>query len=210
MMNFHVYFSFLCLISVLAYTPGPNVLLMIRNGLEYQIKDAVFSIPGILLAILTYALIVALGLSQILMKYPMLYHSIKNLGSIYLIFIGIVGLKNLYLSNQKKQSQKEGEVVCKGNRLKLFTSGYICAITNPKIFVMYLAFFPQFINPNQNPTLQFLVLGFSHVMITTSSMTFYCLLANKAQHFIKKHSTLQLTCTNVILVLFGTLLIFFK
>lgn len=209
-MNFHVYFSFLCLLLVLAYTPGPNVLLMIKNGLQYQVKDAIFSIPGILLAILSYALIVALGLSEILIKYPLLYHSIKNLGSIYLILIGTFGLKNLYLSNQKRKFAKEDEVVCKGNRLKLFVSGYICAITNPKIFVMYLAFFPQFINPNQNPTPQFLILGFSHIMITTSSMTFYCLLANKAQYFIKKHSKLQLTCTNVILVLFGTLLIFFK
>lgn len=211
MINFHIYLSFLCFIFILAYTPGPNVLLMIRNGLEYRIQDALFSVPGIVLAIFTYALLVALGLSHILTQHPTVYSSIKVSGSIYLISNGIFGLKKIYFSREKEKNKpclpsgsNEASTRLKiPPRFKIFTSGYICAVTNPKIFVMYMAFFPQFIDSAQNPRPQFALLGISHMMITTSSMVFYCVLANRAQNFIKKYARLQFTFTNLVLVLFG-------
>lgn len=193
----------MCFIFILAYTPGPNVLLMIRNGLEYKVKDALFSVPGIVLAIFTYATVVALGLSHILTQHPALYSSIKVSGSIYLISTGMLGLKNIYFSKNKETNSSDIKRQKETNRLKIFTSGYVCAVTNPKIFIMYMAFFPQFIDSSQNPKPQFALLGLSHMMITSSAMIFYCVLANRAQNFIKKYSRLQFIFTNLVLVLFG-------
>lgn len=206
MPNPQVYFSFLSLVFILAYTPGPNVLLMVKNGIEYQFKDALCAVPGVALAVLTYAFLVAIGLSQTMIDHPSLFNFIRVSGSCYLIYLGIRSFYKIYfLKNDSKSDDKKIEN--KKNRFNLFTSGYICAITNPKIFVLYLSFFPQFINQDKAPLAQFILLGATHSFVSSTSMVFYCALANRAQNFIRKYSKIQVSITNLIFILLGFFLL---
>lgn len=201
-----VYFSFLGIVFILAYTPGPNVLLMVKNGIEYQFKDALFAVPGVALAVFTYALLVSVGLAQTMIDYPIIFNSIRVSGSCYLIYLGIRSFYKIYfLKNEEKFNDKKTE--SKKNRFNLFTSGYICAITNPKIFVLYLSFFPQFINQDKSPLAQFILLGVTHSFVSSTSMVFYCALANRAQNFIRKYSNIQISITNLIFILLGFFLL---
>ncbi len=207
MLNLHLYMSFCVFAVILAFTPGPNVLLMVKYGLEYKLKEAFFSIPGIALALLTYAIIVSIGLSRVLTKYPASYDFIRIAGACYLIYMGISGFYKQYKSILSPTC-REKSVEDRRCRLKLFSSGYFCALTNPKILVMYLAFFPQFIDHSRKPFPQFCFLGITHVIIVMLSMTTYCTLAHKSRKYINKYAKIQYVFTNSILLILGLFLLF--
>ncbi len=204
MLNLQLYTSFCFLAALISFTPGPNVLLMIKYGLEYKLKEAVFPIPGIALALLTYAVLVALGLSKILSKYPQLFHIIHILGACYLISIGLLGLFKQLRHKIIQLPSLQNQKAC---RLKLFSSGYICALTNPKILILYLILIPQFIDKSLNALPQFLFLGLTHILLVILSMTTYCILANQCQSYLKKYSRIQSIITHLILIGLGFFLI---
>lgn len=201
--NTHVYFSFLGLMFFLVYTPGPNVLLMVRNGLEYRLRDAFFSIPGIILAILTYAIFASFGFAHLLSQHPESYRMIRLAGSVYLIYLGLIGMKKAFDLKKNQSFSFQRKPLQKKERIQLFNTGYLCAITNPKILIFYLTFFPQFIDPQKSPTPQLALLITSHILITSSAMVFYCTLANHLQKYIEKYSKVQYFFTNSILIVFG-------
>ncbi|MES2614874.1 MAG: LysE family translocator [Bdellovibrionota bacterium] len=202
MLNLHLYASFCILILIISFTPGPNVLLMVKYGMEHRLKEAIFPIPGIVLALLFYALIVSLGLVEILTKYPSVYKIICLVGACYLIYMGSSGLYKLYKNRGKPCSV---DVVLKNHkcRRKLFTSGFLCAITNPKMVIIYLVLLPQFVDHNFKALPQFLILSLTHILAVVASMSLYCFLANKAQNYIKKYAKIQVAFTNLILIALG-------
>lgn len=183
---------------------------MVKYGLEYELKDAVFPIPGIALALFTYAMLVALGLSRVLTKYPASYNCIRFAGACYLIYLGSSGFYKLYKNTAKPRTALDSSLGAKRPRMKLFASGYICALTNPKILVIYLAFLPQFIDHTRKVLPQFFLLGLTHILIVMSSMTTYCVLANKTQNYIKKYAKYQTAFSNLILISLGVFLILEK
>jgi len=205
-MNMHLYLSFVVLISILAFTPGPNVFLMIKYGLEHHVKDALFTVPGICLGLLTYTLLVAVGLAQLIVLHPVFYDFIRIAGAFYLVYMGASGLYKIYFSKDSKDLNKDP---CSNKKFRssLFVSGYLCALTNPKVIVIYLVFFSQFVDRKKDLFVQFITLGVTHVFIVACSMIFYCILANKAQKFVKKYSRIQMSVTNVILISLGVFLL---
>ncbi len=205
MLNLHLYTSFCFLAFIISFTPGPNVLLMVKYGLEYKLNKAVFPIPGIALALFTYAMIVAIGLARVITHYPKTYEFIRVGGACYLIYMGLNGFYKLYQNKSKPCDIHLQKEPC---RKSLFLSGYICALTNPKILVIYLVFLPQFVDPAIKPFPQFLILSLTHILIVITSMLTYCLLANKSQNYIKKYSKIQSSFTNLILIILGIFLIF--
>ena len=205
MLNLHLYMSFCVLIVILAFTPGPNVLLVVKSGLEHKLSRAIFPIPGIALAIFTYAVIVAVGLSRILTKYPLSYEIIRLSGACYLIYMGGMGFYKLY-KNKAKLQTCNSEMVERCRR-KMFVSGYMCSITNPKTFVMYLVLLPQFVDPAYKALPQFFLLGLTHIFIVIIAMLTYCFLANKSQSYIKKYARAQASFTNLTLVILGVFLL---
>jgi homoserine/homoserine lactone efflux protein len=207
--NSHLYTSFCLLILILSFTPGPNVLLMVKYGLEYRFKHAIMPMPGIALALLTYVVLVSLGLSKVLSHYPNLYQVIRIAGACYLIYMGVSGFYKKVKNRWAPCAALSEQLPHKG-RLKLFTSGYLCALTNPKILAIYLAFLPQFIDHSLRAFPQFLCLGLTHVFIVMTSMTTYCALANKSQTLIKKYSNIQTSITNAILIGLGLFLLMEK
>ena len=167
--------------------------------------------PGIALALLTYALLVSLGLAKVINKFPNLYQAIHLSGACYLIYMGLTGLyklsKTKFKPNPCAHTFEAPEKKC---RLKLFTSGYLCALTNPKILIIYLTLLPQFVDHTLKAFPQLICLGLTHVLIVMASMTTYCILANKSQVFIKKYSKIQISLTNSILIALGSFLLFDK
>jgi homoserine/homoserine lactone efflux protein len=207
-LNLNLYMSFCFLMAMISFTPGPNVLLMVRYGLEYKLSKAVFPIPGIALALFTYALVVAIGMARLLIKYPQLYDLIRLLGSFYLIYLGLSGFYKLYLNKTKNCSAKVDEKNPK--RRRLFFSGYLCALTNPKILIIYMVILPQFVDKTHKAFPQFCILSLTHIFLVVISMLTYCVLANKSQNFIKKYSKIQVSCTNFILLGLGVFMLLEK
>ena len=131
---FWVQFAAICLIG--AMSPGPSMALIIRNSIKYgRISGILFSL-GHAFGIGIYATVSVLGLQFILINNLFLFNAIQFCGSVFLLILGILFLRdtahNLSLENEQKN-------------VNSFMQGFAISILNPKILIWFAAIFSQFI-----------------------------------------------------------------
>ena len=131
---FWVQFAAICLIG--AMSPGPSMALIIRNSIKYgRISGILFSL-GHAIGIGIYATVSVLGLQFILINNLFLFNAIQFCGSVFLLILGILFLRdtahNLSLENEQKN-------------VNSFMQGFAISILNPKILIWFAAIFSQFI-----------------------------------------------------------------
>ena len=132
---FWVQFAAICLIG--AMSPGPSMALIIRNSIKYgRISGILFSL-GHAIGIGIYATVSVLGLQFILINNLFLFNAIQFCGSVFLLILGILFLRdtahNLSLENEQKN-------------VNSFMQGFAISILNPKILIWFAAIFSQFID----------------------------------------------------------------
>ncbi|CAH7277673.1 hypothetical protein VCHA48P434_40095 [Vibrio chagasii] len=88
---------------------------------------------------ITMASLSAAGLGVVISASESLYHSLKMLGGLYLIYIGIKTWRS-----STKVASMQPNTLDGISRYKLFGEAYIVGVTNPKAVMFYMALFPQF------------------------------------------------------------------
>ena len=131
---FWVQFAAICLIG--AMSPGPSMALIIRNSIKYgRLSGILFSL-GHAIGIGIYATVSVMGLQYILINNLFLFNAIQFCGSVFLLILGILLLRdtahNLSLENEQKN-------------VNSFMQGFAISILNPKILIWFAAIFSQFI-----------------------------------------------------------------
>ncbi|MEZ4630100.1 MAG: LysE family transporter [Deinococcales bacterium] len=69
--------------------------------------------------------------------------------------------------------------------------GIITELLNPKTALFFLAFIPQFINPEGNVFWQFILLGTITTLLTSGVDLLVALAASPLSHFLKRSKSLQ-------------------
>ncbi len=86
----------------------------------------------------------------------------KDVGRCYLIWLGISSLRALKSNRTIKLEQDKVNTIAASRSLR---EGFLSNVLNPKTAVFYLAFLPQFINPEYSPFLQSLLMAAIHFVI---------------------------------------------
>ncbi|OEE71659.1 LysE family translocator [Vibrio genomosp. F6] len=164
--------AFLIAITILTLTPGLDTALVIRNTSRGGLTDGCATSLGICSGLFIHALFSAIGISAILAQSADLFNVIKMVGAAYLIWLGINSLRATF-------SQPNGMNIQNGTDHTLVVSrslreGFLSNVLNPKTAVFYLAFLPQFIDPQGSPLLQSMFMAGIHFMI---AMIWQCGLA---------------------------------
>ena len=134
--------------------PGPSMLLALYHGGQYGKKRTVATAVDTVLASLILGAISALGLGVILLASLVTFQVIKWLGAAYLIYLGINLWRN---SSRPVQLLEDDRGPQRTSLVKLFRQAFWVSLGNPKPVIFFTAFFPQFINPQQAQTPQYLV-----------------------------------------------------
>lgn len=160
--------AFLIAGILLNLTPGADTMYILGRSISQGKQAGVLSALGIASGALVHCLFAALGLSVILAKSALAFEIVKYVGATYLIFLGV---KTLIVKSKDKFDLKNTTEKTKSNRI--YVSGILTNVLNPKVALFFLAFLPQFINPEHaNSYIPFLILGLTFV--TTG--TIWCLL----------------------------------
>jgi len=131
---FWVQFAAICLIG--AMSPGPSMALIIRNSIKYgRISGILFSL-GHAIGIGVYATVSVLGLQFILTNNLFLFNAIQFCGSVFLLILGILFLRDTAHNLSLEKEQKN---------VNSFMQGFAISILNPKILIWFAAIFSQFI-----------------------------------------------------------------
>lgn len=139
---------------LLNLTPGNDMLYVMARSSGSGIKAGIISALGIGAGCLVHVVAAMAGLSALLAQSALAFDIIKYLGAGYLVYLGIRSLV------QKKNSMQVKGVRDELSFGKIFRQGALTNVLNPKVALFFLAFLPQFINPDKgNASLQILFMG---------------------------------------------------
>jgi threonine/homoserine/homoserine lactone efflux protein len=150
-------FSFAALALILL--PGPGMLLLLARGIGSGRRPAVFSAAGLETGTATYVVATAIGLSAVLASSALAFSVVRFAGAAYLVVIGASTL----FGRREPQISSLRSVLSPG---RAYRQALLIGVTNPKIAIFFLAFFPQFVDPRRGSTVtQVLVLGAEFVTL---------------------------------------------
>jgi homoserine/homoserine lactone efflux protein len=175
--------------TVLCFTPGPAVLLVISLALSRGARSGFDASLGILAANSLYFLISATSLGAVLLASWQLFVAVKYAGAAYLIYLGARMLFSPSRSATKERSSRlsaadvqEG-VAAKpdASRRGSFALGFLTQGANPKALVFFSAILPQFIDPQSAVAPQVAILGISSVLIELAVLAVYVIASHRAR-----------------------------
>ena len=151
--------------------PGPTIILVISYSLSRGRQAVIALVLGVGLGDLTAMSLSFLGVGVLLQTVATAFYLIKCLGAAYLIWLGIkmwCSASEFTDLDKKTRSHAWREI---------FSSAYITTALNPKSIVFFLAFIPQFIEPELPFTTQAVILGATFFVLAIISVLGYAALA---------------------------------
>ena len=153
----HALVMFVAAGLLLNITPGPDVLYIVGRSLSQGRAAGVTSAVGIAAGCLVHIAAAALGLSALMLTWPLAYDIVRYVGAGYLIWLGAGALRSgagaLHVPGLERVSLGLA-----------FRQGMVTNILNPKVALFFLAFVPQFTDAARGSlAVQFVLLGFIFV-----------------------------------------------
>ncbi|NWA24849.1 LysE family translocator [Pseudomonas gingeri] len=170
-MALHLWFTFALAYLATTLSPGPNVLLVVRNALRYGPPAMAVTLLGNLGAQLLVTSGVALGVGAILIAVPTAFLALKVVGAGYLIYLGV---RQLLARTPVARPAGEEPTSLPASKWKIGMEAFLVSASNPKTLIFLCAFLPQFLDHDQPIAGQFLTMYLTIAAIVVIVHSVYC------------------------------------
>jgi threonine/homoserine/homoserine lactone efflux protein len=181
-MSLQVYLAFVVACIALALLPGPNVTLVIANGLRYGTRAALITIGGTQAGLAVVIGIVAFGLTTMMATMGYWFDWVRFIGAAYLVWLGI----KLVRAPIEGIATDTPPAPPRGG---FFLQGLTVLLSNPKVLVFFGAFIPQFVDMEKNHFLQVAILGATFMVAAGITDVIYAVAAGRARKFFSARRT---------------------
>lgn len=153
--------------------PGPDNIFVLTESISKGAKNGILIAFGLNSGVLLHTLAAATGVSLILKQSELAFTIIQYAGAGYLLYLAFLTAKEKVEQFETKENDSKGA-------FKLFRTGFIMNILNPKVSLFFIAFLPQFVRPEQgNVTLQMVIMGIAFMVIGFLTFSSFALLAHQ-------------------------------
>ncbi|MFN9095327.1 MAG: LysE family translocator [Alphaproteobacteria bacterium] len=151
---------------LLAATPGPGIFYVAARSLAGGRAEGIASSFGTALGGLMHVLAGALGVSALVLASAELFTALKWLGVAYLVWLGLRTI--IAARRDAVQALAGADPAPAMGAVRAFREGVVVEALNPKTAAFFLAFVPQFLDPNAGAVaLPFILLGSISVVLNT-------------------------------------------
>ncbi|KAA6484519.1 LysE family translocator [Agrobacterium rhizogenes] len=188
-------------------TPGPTVLLALTNGSRFGVRRALAGMVGAVLSDFVLIGAVAIGLGALLAASEFWFSALKWAGAAYLAFLGIMMLRSKgTIDGMMRANAEQG----KDTVLSIGLKSFMVAVTNPKGYLFFSAFLPQFIDPVAPLMAQYAILALVFAALDFAIMFGYAVFGSQAVRFLKAEGAkwLERACGGALLALAGSLALY--
>ncbi|MBU2487068.1 MAG: LysE family translocator, partial [Alphaproteobacteria bacterium] len=133
-------FSFAVLL--LAITPGPDMTLWMSRTIRDGRAVGLMTLLGTNLGIAVHTLLVAFGVSALIVASPVAFLALKTGGAGYLLWLAIQAVRNRSVLSVKASGKSDASMG------KAFLNGLWVNLLNPKVIIFFMTFLPQFVSVN--------------------------------------------------------------
>jgi threonine/homoserine/homoserine lactone efflux protein len=179
MPEFGNFLAFALVALGMVLTPGPNMIYLVSRSICQGRLAGLISLAGIALGFLFYVFSAAFGITALLIAVPYAYDALRLAGALYLLWLAWQTIR------PDGRSPFQVRDLPEDSARKLFTMGFVTAVLNPKIAVLYLSLLPQFIDPQQGSVLmQLLLLGATQIVISVTFNALFIVMAGSIAAFL--------------------------
>jgi threonine/homoserine/homoserine lactone efflux protein len=164
----------------LLLVPGPAVLYVVARSIQQGRRAGLASVVGIHVGTLVHIAAATLGLSALVVSSAVAFTAVKIAGAAYLVGLGIWTLFS---------SRAEPAVALGGERnlRRAFAQGIVVNVLNPKTALFFVAFLPQFVDPNApHPAVQIAFLGALFALLGLITDSLWALAAGTAGGMLRR------------------------
>lgn len=185
-MSLEIWLAFVAASTVLLIIPGPTILLVLSYALSQGRPVALATAAGVALGDLIAMTASLLGLGAIVLASATAFTVLKWVGAVYLIWLGFRMLRNA-------GAAQANEVLAAPKRAARGIFGHAAAVTalNPKSIGFFIAFVPQFLDPERAMLAQFAVMIATFVGLAALNALAYALLADKLRQKISNAAVMR-------------------
>ncbi|GHB15106.1 LysE family translocator [Salinicola rhizosphaerae] len=146
---------------VMALTPGANQLLALSNGFRLGVRPAMTAACGRFAAFLLMVVGVAIGLGNWLATSALFFSVLKWVGAAYLLYLGLRALTSAWRPAAVAPGTPES-----ASTWQLIRREALVALSNPKAYVLFALFLPQFLQADgESFTSAIVLVGLSYILI---------------------------------------------
>lgn len=149
------YPSFIAAVIVFQIVPGPGTLAILNATARNGVAAGFGAVLGTLLGDFLFMVAAVAGLAAVLNANPMLFQALQWFGAAYLCWMGLQLLRTPVSEDAKPEAIKSAAVY--------FRQACAVSLTNPKVVLFFVAFFPLFLRPESSSVT--LLVMMAHVTI---------------------------------------------
>jgi threonine/homoserine/homoserine lactone efflux protein len=164
--------EFLITSLVVVLIPGTGVVFTVSTGLGQGRRASIFAALGCTAGIVPHLVATVLGLAALMHASALAFQALKYAGVVYLLYLAYATWNDTSaLAVEARASRRTA--------MSLIIRAVLLNILNPKLTIFFLAFLPQFVDPNAaSPLAQLLVLSGVFMAMTFAVFVAYGLLAH--------------------------------
>jgi len=182
-------------------TPGPTVLLALSNGSRFGLARAGYGILGAAISDVVLIAAAALGLGALLASSALLFTVVKWTGVAYLVWLGVQMLRSpgTFGASPGRPAADKG----RGKSRAIFRKSLLVAVTNPKGYLFFTAFLPQFLDLSKALVPQYVTLALIFVAVDVVVMAVYAGLGARAMRFLNSRGAawIDRTCGGLLVAM---------
>jgi threonine/homoserine/homoserine lactone efflux protein len=173
------YLLFVLTAITLLLIPGPAVMYVVGQSIGGGRRAGVASVLGVHTGTLVHVTAAAVGISSLLVASATAFSVVKYAGAAYLIVLGLRRLLG-------KESSAIAETRAPVDLRRHYGQGIVVNVLNPKTALFFLAFLPQFIDPQAPVAPQVIALGLTFVALGLVTDSIWALAAGATAERLRR------------------------
>jgi threonine/homoserine/homoserine lactone efflux protein len=163
----------------LIVVPGPAVLYIVAQSIDRGRLAGIVSALGVATGGLVHVAAATIGLSSLLVSSATAFTVVKYAGAAYLVGMGIWTIL-------RRRDEAPAGGPSERRLRRRYWQGVVVNVLNPKTALFFLAFLPQFVDPDSgSAALQLAVLGLVFVVLAVASDCVWALAAGTASQRLR-------------------------
>lgn len=131
--------TFTIAVWVLAITPGPDMTASIARSLSDGRAGGMMVVLGTSTGLVIHTLLVALGISALIVASPAAFTILKTGGAAYLVWLAIQAIRHGSSLSVKRADGPNKSALAN------YLTGFWVNLLNPKVILFFMTFLPQFV-----------------------------------------------------------------
>jgi leucine efflux protein len=143
MFDIQNYGSFIAAIVVFQLIPGPGTLAILNATARNGVGAGLGAVLGTLAGDFLFMVAAVAGLAAVMNANPALFQALQWFGAAYLCWMGLQLLRACVASGAATTEPRRAASV-------YFRQAFAVSLTNPKVVLFFVAFFPLFLRPDSS------------------------------------------------------------